>query len=82
MSRDKEILDTAVSSCDTIGRRNMGNPGGDGDGTVTLPFCPYCKPRRLFFDHDEMVAHIARHEGGARKPKTGEALENLLKGKL
>lgn len=42
------------------------NPGGDqDDGTVGLPMCPYCK--KLFFYFEEMVTHIAQHEGGKQR---------------
>jgi hypothetical protein len=42
-----------------------GGEGGDeGDGKVGLPFCPHCK--KLFFDYEDMVSHIARHEGAVR----------------
>lgn len=54
----------------------MGNPGGDGDGTVSLPFCPYCKKRKLFSDFDEMRSHVAAHEGAKR---TSQELEEALK---
>lgn len=55
-----------------------GNPGGDeGDGTVNIPRCPYC--RRIFYDYEDMRAHIATHEGEYRKEKKA-TLGDILEG--